>query len=185
VATPLDEPTLHLTVGINNPNGADLLSWFVDRLKSSEDVRRDLPLFGCEEEQSVLLGRLRDFMLEQWRPGLLQEYLAELDAKSRPRAHMNLPWGAMPDVLPPESEPFRVRWSSSRLPAIEHAGAEVHIVAQGRRWRFAMAAAPLLELLASGQPSAMSDCFNQGLDPQTARMFIRELVTNGLVVVVV
>ena len=30
VATPLDEPTLHLTVsGLNNPNGADLLSWFV------------------------------------------------------------------------------------------------------------------------------------------------------------
>ena len=25
VATPLDEPTLHLTVGVNNPNGADLL----------------------------------------------------------------------------------------------------------------------------------------------------------------
>ena len=57
----------------------------------------------------------------------MEEYLAELDAKSRPRAHMNLPWGAMPDVLPPESEPFQVRWSSARLPVIERAADEVHV----------------------------------------------------------
>jgi hypothetical protein len=185
VATPLDEPTLHLTVGVNNPNGADLLSWFVDRLKISEDVRRDLPLFGRAEEQTALLDSLRDLILEQWRPGLLQEYLSDLDAKSKPRAHMNLPWGAMPDVLPPEGEAFQVRWSSARLPVIEHTGGEVQIVAQGRRWRFAAAAAPLLNMLASGQPNDIKDFYSQGLDGPTLRAFIRELVTNGLVVVVV
>ena len=53
VATPLDEPTLHLTVGVNNPNGADFLAWYVDRLKTSEDVRRDLPQFGCVSTSRV------------------------------------------------------------------------------------------------------------------------------------
>ena len=81
VATPLDEPTLHLTVGVNNPNGADFLAWYVDRLKASEDVRRDLPQFGCAEEQSALLDRLRELLLQQWRPGLIQEFMAERDAK--------------------------------------------------------------------------------------------------------
>ena len=75
VATPLNEPTLHLTVGVNNPNGADLLAWFVDRLKTSEDVRRDLPQFAGAEEQGALLDRLRDLLIQEWRPGLMDEYL--------------------------------------------------------------------------------------------------------------
>jgi hypothetical protein len=71
------------------------------------------------------------------------------------------------------------------LPVIEHTGGEVQIVAQGRRWRFAAAAAPLLNMLASGQPNDIKDFYSQGLDGPTLRAFIRELVTNGLVVVVV
>jgi ribosomal protein L16 Arg81 hydroxylase len=184
VATPLDEPTLHLTVGVNNPNGADLLAWFVDRLKVSEDVRRDLPQFAGPEEQGALLDRLRDLLIQEWRPGLMDEYLMELDAKSRPRTHMNLPWGATPDVLPPEGEPFQVRWSSARLPHLERVNEEVHVTAQGRRWRFASAATPLLEGLVSGQPLSVRDLSNDALDPQTVRAFLRELASNGLIAVV-
>ena len=68
VATPLDEPTLHLTVGVNNPTGADLLSWFVDRLRASEDVRRDLPLFGRAEDQTALMDRLRELSFRSGSP---------------------------------------------------------------------------------------------------------------------
>ena len=38
VAMPLDEPTLHLTVGVNNLTGADFLRWFADRLRRVDDV---------------------------------------------------------------------------------------------------------------------------------------------------
>jgi ribosomal protein L16 Arg81 hydroxylase len=183
VATPLDEPTLHLTVGVNNPNGADFLAWYVDRLKASEDVRRDLPQFGCADEQNSLLDRLRDLLLQEWRPDLIQEFLSERDAKSRPRSRVNLPWGAMPDVLPPEDQPFRVRWSDSRKPRIEGTNGEVHVFAQGRRWRFASAASQLIEMLATGQPLSMADLAIQQIDPQTVRTFVRELAINGLIVV--
>src|SRR5713226_5775267 len=43
VAVPLDEPTLHLTVGIHRATGLDFLSWYADRLRSNIDVRKDLP----------------------------------------------------------------------------------------------------------------------------------------------
>ena len=184
VATPLDEPTLHLTVGVNTPNGGDFLAWYVDRLKASEDVRKDLPQFGCAEEQSALLDRLRELLLQQWRPGLIQEFMAERDAKTRPRARLNLPWDAMPDVLPPEGETFHVQWSSARQPAIERTNQELRVVAQGRRWRFASAAAPVIELLATGRPHSVADLSAQGLDPATVRIFLRELATNGLIIVV-
>jgi hypothetical protein len=182
VATPLDEPTLHLTVGVNNPTGADLLSWFVDKLRAREEVRRDLPFFGDPEQQARLLERLRDLFLDEWKPDLMQQYLLDLDNKSQPRTRLNLPWGATPDALPPDGGPLHVRWASARRPHIEQAGAEIHVVANGRRWRFASAAAPMLETLSSGEICSVAEL--SGLDPATMRTFIRELVINGLIVVV-
>lgn len=175
VATPLDEPTLHLTVGVNNPTGADLLSWFVDRLRASDDVRRDLPLFEDPSQQSALLQRLRDLVVKEWKPDLLQQYVADIDAKTQPRTSINLPWGAMPEVVPPAD--FRVKWSAARHPVIERSGSEIHILANGRRWKFAAAAGPILDKLTSGQPCAISELG----DSPTTRAFIRELIVNGLV----
>lgn len=180
VATPLDEPTLHLTVGVNNATGSDLLSWFVDRLRASEDVRRDLPLFADEQEQTAVLERLRDLFVREWNPGIMRQYIADLDSKTQPRARMNLPWAGTPDVLPPDDGVLHVKWASPRRPALERIGGEIHVLANGRRWRFASAAGPLLERLTTGHVCSVEDF----ADTAAARTFIRELTINGLVVVV-
>ena len=60
---------------------------------------------------------------------------------------------------------------------------EVHLTAQGRRWRFAAAARPMLERLTIGAPCGMADLAALS-DAGTARAFVRELVVNGLVAVV-
>jgi hypothetical protein len=184
VATPLDEPTLHLTVGVNNVTGADLLSWFVNRLRSHEDVRRDLPQFASHDERTALMQRLRQMLIEEWRPELLDQYLADLDSRSQPRARMNLPWGATPDVLPPPDERFCVRWSSARRPKVTEAHGEIHVVARGRKWRFAVAAAPLIDKLVSGRSYTVAELATDDLPESTIRLFLRELAVNGLIVVV-
>jgi hypothetical protein len=184
VATPLDEPTLHLTVGVNNVTGADLLTWFVNRMRANEDVRRDLPQFAPRDAQLALMERLRQMLLDEWRPELMDQYLADLDSRSQPRGRMNLPWSATPDVLPPAAEPFRVRWSSARTPRVNKADGEIHVVARGRRWRFAEAAAPLIEKLISGSPCTVTQLISEDLPESTVRLFLRELMVNGLVVVV-
>lgn len=180
VATPLDEPTLHLTIGVNNPTGADLLNWFVERLRASEDVRRDLPVFAGPEQQSALLERLRDSFLHEWNGDLMQQYLDHLDSKSQPRARMNLPWSPTPAVLPPGS--FQIKWASPRRPNIEAVDDEIHVIASGRRWRFALAARSILDRLSSGDLCSIEEFHH--VEAATARAFIRELVENGLVVVV-
>jgi hypothetical protein len=186
VATPLDEPTLHLTVGVNNPTGADFLSWFVDRLRDSEEVRRDLPRFAAPEEQAGYADRLRDAMAKAWNNDLLREFLDDLDARAQPRARIALPWTATPDVVPADG--YTVRWSGSRPPSIRRSdnGNEITIVGNGRRWRFAPAAQPILALLASGQAcsaAALRDSAGD-LDAATVDAFVRELVVNGLAVLV-
>jgi hypothetical protein len=165
---------------VNNPTGVDLLSWFVDRLRANEDVRRDLPMFADESHQSALLNTLKEVFVRDWNPNLLQQYIRERDGKSEPRARMNLPFGAMPDVLPPEGSAFQVRWAGARRPVLLQSGDEIHVEANGRRWRFAAAARPLLEVLTSGDPCSVAEF----ADAATARAFVRELAINGLVVVV-
>jgi len=183
VATPLDEPTLHLTVGVNNPTAADMLGWFAERLKTQEIVRQDLPQFSSPEEQQQFLECLWQSVASAWTPNLMREYIADLDAKAYPRPHLNLPFAATPDALPPEGEAFWVKWNSNRPPVLKTDAQEVHVAINGRRWRFASPARPLLEMLALGKQVASTDP-NTGLDPTTLRAFLRELVLSGLVVVV-
>ena len=179
----LDEATLHLTVGVNNPTGADLLSWFVNRLRASEDVRRDLPRFESREHRLAWMERLRDEMVNAWTPELMDDYLADLDARSQPRPRMNLPWSATPDALPSGSS-FKVRWISPRIPTLRCSNGEVHVTSQGRRWRFASAAAPLLQKLLSGQSCSVAELATGDIPESTAYLFVRELAVNGLVAVV-
>jgi hypothetical protein len=58
----------------------------------------------------------------------------------------------------------------------------VAIAANGRQWRFASAAAPILQMLVSGASCSIGEleAVSQ-VDSQTTRAFIRELVENGLV----
>jgi hypothetical protein len=113
----------------------------------------------------------------------MDDYLADLDARSQPRPRVNLPWSATPDALPSGSS-FRVRWISPRTPTLSGSNGEVHLTSQGRRWRFASAAAPLLQKLLSGQSCSVAELATGDVPESTAYLFVRELAVNGLVAVV-
>ncbi len=44
LVTPIDEPSLHLTIGVLRPTNADLLGWLLNMARESELVRQDFPL---------------------------------------------------------------------------------------------------------------------------------------------
>ena len=183
VATPLDQPTLHLTVGVNNPTGADFLSWFVDQLRASEVVRQDIPHLRGHAAIQVYAERVRQAVSSRWHPELIEEYMSHLDAHSTSRPHFALPWSATDDVLPPGR--WRVQWPGNRPVRIETNGTEIVIAAFGRRWRFVASARPVLELLVSGRECAQEDLENVAkgtLNSNVIREFIKELVANGLLV---
>jgi hypothetical protein len=100
---------------------------------------------------------------------------------------LTLPWAASTDVLPPEEIPFQVRWSSARPLAINRdaAGDEIVVLTQGRRWRFAAAAGPILDLLISGRACGVAELQSatDGLSRATVRTFLKELVASGLIFV--
>ena len=184
VATPLDEPTLHLTVGVSHPTGMDFLSWFIDRLRDAGVVRQDLPHLQVPAAMETHANALRDAILEAWHPELLGEYMEHLDGMARARPTLAFPWSATPDVVPEGS--FTVQWLPRRSALMEAAADRIAVEALGRRWTFRREAGPVLERLVRFTECSNSDLESiQGdmLSPSVIRSFVRELAANELVVI--
>lgn len=179
VALPLDEPTLHLTVGLHNSTGADFFAWYADRLRVNTAVRQDLPALASAAEQSAHLNRLQAAWAEAWKPELLTEYLAGLDSRTQPRPAFGLPWTATPDALPAGNA--RVKWIVPRPVTWSESDGAVRASCRGKEWTFAAAALPLLEALEQGGSATVDELAAFGLDRETVRAFVSELLDGGLV----
>src|SRR5919107_1676084 len=82
VAEPLAEPTLHLTVGIHNRTGLDLLRWLSERVRASEAFRRDLPRLAPARERAAHHARLREELLAAWDDSAVERFYEDLDARA-------------------------------------------------------------------------------------------------------
>ncbi|MEO6393213.1 MAG: cupin domain-containing protein [Pyrinomonadaceae bacterium] len=184
-ALPLIEPTLHLTVGIHNRTGVDLLGWLQDEMRSSELFRQDLPRFNSAEQRKEHGARMRSELISRFDDRLIEEYFESRDARVQPRAVLGLPFTPTSDLLPP-SDDFRVRMASPRsLKFVDEADTAFSFTAASRVWRFAAPARPLFELLNSGESLAFNDLADrvgQQLDRSTLRGLLQELIKEGLAV---
>jgi hypothetical protein len=194
VALPLNEPTLHLTVGIHNRTGIDLLRWLEERLRQSERFRMDLPLFASPEERAAHLERLRDEVLAEWGAGLLERFYQDSDRRAPARPQLSLPWSVTPEILPPSADtlvrlvaPRRLEFETGQGHQQEARNGVIEFSCQGKRWRFAADALLILRPLAARRVCSVRELCEAGspkLDEQTVRTFLGELILQGLVAVV-
>ncbi len=183
VAMPLAEPTLHLTVGVHNRTGLDLLRWLVERMRASDLARQDLPRFAQQAEQTKHLAQLHTELLAAWAEVSLNDFFNEQDAQAQPRPQLDLPWSALPDA-PSLADDARVRLTAPRPIAFQvDATGVVAFNCNNKRWRFAADALLVLRPLAAGQSCTVSElCAAAGdkLAPRIVRMFLTELSHAGL-----
>ena len=185
VAEPVDEPTLHLTVGVHKRTGLDFMKWLTERLKGSADFRADLPRLASGGDAAAHAARLRAGLLAAWDDGLLERYLAEYDAQALPRARTSLPWAVSDDELPASAGAV-VRWTPPRPVELKAADGVVEFVCHRKRWRFAAPALAVLEPLVARRACSVGELCEAAagrLDERTVRTFLRELLLHGLVVV--
>lgn len=186
VARPLNEPTLHLTVGIHNRTGLDLLRWLVGRMDASEVLRRDLPRFASGAERVARAMRLRAAVFDEWTDDIVEQYFSDLDRRAEPRPRLSLPWAATPQMKPLEGD-TRVRLCAPRPLAFEVAGGVVEFACLGKRWRLAASAGPILRLLEERRTCSVSELCEAAagaLDERVVRAFLAELLMHGLIAVV-
>lgn len=185
VAVPLAEPTLHLTVGVHNRTGLDLLRWLSERMRASETFRRDLPRLSSPGERAAHSARLREELLAAWDDSLLERFYEDLDARAEPRARVELPWDATPDAAPPAPGAV-VHLLAPRPLKLEAAGGVVEFDCMRRRWRFAEGALPVLRALEERRACTVAELCESArpqLAAETVRAFVTELARQGLVAV--
>jgi hypothetical protein len=189
VALPLNEPTLHLTVGIHNRTGIDLLRWMGERLRASEHLRMDLPRFASQGEREAHVERLRAALMEEWSaPDLLERFFQEQDANASARPALSLPWSATPEGLAPAQDAI-VRLTAPRpldLKASARENGQLEFSCLGKRWRFAAEALLVLRPLNERRVCSVHELCEEAegkLDEETVRVFLGELILHGLLAI--
>jgi ribosomal protein L16 Arg81 hydroxylase len=186
VAFPLDEPTLHLTVGIHKRNGLDLLRWMTEQMRASVAFREDLPRDASSEEQAAHVGRLRRELIERFDDAALANFFREQDANAEPRPRLSLPSSATPTLTPPLLDAL-VRLTAPRPLEFDVQGDEVAFTCNRKRWRFDAHALSVLRPLDERRVCAVAELCESArgvLDERVVRALVGELILHGLVAIV-
>ena len=173
----MGEVTLHLTFGIHQRTGVNLVHWVADQLRASTDFRAPLKRFGTREERKQQLDELRRQVIAALDDDVLERYFAHQNARARARGWASLPW----TVADTASMNARVTLAAPRALNIVQDDGSIHFDANGRAWRFAAAAEPLLHALERGPATVAELCNASALDGATVQQFVTELARQGLV----
>jgi ribosomal protein L16 Arg81 hydroxylase len=189
VAVPMNEPVLHLTVGVKNPRGKDLLVWIVERLRASGVADRDLPYLGDADERLRFSEELRNALVAGLDPDLVEQYLTETGANVKRRPSFSLPWSAAPEGLPTGRDFLVTLNAHSHLVMNSDSDAgSVELYCSGRRWRFPRGMQWILEQLDDGTPvpiDRLIEAVAGRLDEGMVRLLLEMLVTHDLVAITV
>jgi len=184
VAYPLNEPTLHLTVGVHNRAGLDLLRWLVNRMRSREIFRQDLPRFASRETIQAHLVQMREELLSEWGDDILNRYFADLDESAMSRPRLSLACAPV-DSLP--AGDMLVRLLAPRPLDLKVESGVVRFSSQKKEWRLAVEAWPILRHLDQHRVCTVSELCEVAkseVDERRVRIFLKELLMNGLVAIV-
>ncbi|MFL6375363.1 MAG: JmjC domain-containing protein [Pyrinomonadaceae bacterium] len=183
VATPLDEASLHLTIGIPNRTGVDLMTWFSQRLRGVEAFRKDLPKFKCEEEREAHYRTLFDTVREQFGESLVEEFFAEQDGNAIPRLSTNLPEIASKKKVG-ELLTRKFVLATPRDLRLVDEGDLISVRASKKTFRFKKDARPVLEAFNKRKPLSvdhLTAATSGSLDRKTVAAFVKELLSFGLI----
>jgi hypothetical protein len=186
VAFPLDEPTLHLTVGVHKRNGLDLLRWLTQQMRASETFRRDLPRDASVEEQAAHVEQLRRELVARFNSQLLINFFREQDESAEPRPRLSLPRAAAANFSSPAPDAL-VRLTSPRPLAFDVQGDELSFSSNKKHWRFDARALTVLRTLDARRTSSVAELCAAAvgeIDERTVRALVGELILHGLVAIV-
>lgn len=174
-------PSLHLTFGLATQSGAEFLAWVCDELRASTAVRQDVPRHSSPGEQDAYLEGLRKELLALLdEPGVLDRWARSIDATHPGRPRLSLPHlGAVP------ADPrITVQLTTPRA-RVDQDDEVVTLAGAGREFTFALAAGPLVRLLAEGAPVTLGDLAQRSnLTVKQAAGVVTALVTGQAAAVV-
>jgi hypothetical protein len=184
VATPVEEPSLHLTITVRPRIGYDLIHWLADELITQPQMRMNAPIFSAKSKQRTWVRAIRKIIVDACSGDVIDRYFAAIDASVIPRPHLELP--SLPSLQPAKigmdtpirlaaPRPLHFRYSSKNV---------VNFKCCGQDWTTAPSAVPALRRLMDGKPHTLRELLN-GEKPSTfvtTRLLIQAMALRAVVV---
>lgn len=100
-AIALDEPSLHLTLGVHCQTGVDFVEWLVNELRQKEQWRKSLPLRTEATSVATYVEKLTEDLTKYLTcTTIADEYLGYLDSLGKPATRYSLPHQAGFNLFP-------------------------------------------------------------------------------------
>lgn len=183
----LDEPSLHLTIGVEPDKGVDLLSWLLDQAKHHEIFRKRIPRLADEEEKVSYLRAVRS----KWNDligsdDVLQRFLTYADGMNPARPLFELPniLDENSDLSILEQQKAHIKLLAPRA-AVSLEGDGFILTALGRRWAFPAAAKPLVDVVTSpgGATVAEAIAANANVSKEQSARVLTMLARAGVIAI--
>jgi ribosomal protein L16 Arg81 hydroxylase len=186
LAEPLAEPTLHLTVGIHNRTGLDLLRFLVESMRGSVRFRQDLPRFASASERQAHMNQLKTELAQMWDEHLLERYLDDYDAVAEPRPTVRLPLSVTNKSFIPIDGAL-LRLNSPRPIGFRLEDGVLNFSCNKKAWRVAAETLAIFRRLEERRICSVAElCASVAdqLDAQVVRTFLGEMIFHNLIAVV-
>ena len=154
-AIPLDEPSLHITLGAMPPNGADFVRWWMPRLRRHAEVRANLPLESDPASRRALVASMLKLLESESDP--LGSFLLAHQAARYTRPRLRLPIAPI-DQNQPLTMATRIRLASTHSLFIEpEPDGRGALLASGKRWVLHAELVPVLKSLRADTSIPLQD----------------------------
>lgn len=176
-ASPMGEPTLHVSLGATPPTGLDFARSALKRLVDSELARANVPSYRQGFDGVEHARRLAEEMAGLMSAAALAAFLEDEQNNTMARLRPSLPWAAEPDKPLPEHA--WLRWTPSRRVDIQVREGQAIVEAMGSTFSFLEVAAPVLREFEKSRVISLREMCDRF--PDTAvEPFVRQLVGVGL-----
>jgi hypothetical protein len=146
MVTPVEAPSLHLSISIDIPTVTDALLWLVTRSKTEESLRQNIPIWGSDAQWAKLSQVMREALGLEHPRDWLHEYLEEVRSSEPIATRFQLPV-RMPSLDRVLQQGGRVRLKHLRSLSYSIDGDQAICLVEGKRYAFRTLAIPALTRL--------------------------------------
>ena len=178
VAYPLDEPSLHVSFGVEPPEGADFLNWWTQKLRQLPQVRQTLAM-GDAATRKAYMAQMTKFLETAAQGDPLGDFLRERAAGRRVRSRVRLPLAPIEQQTPLGSLTTRIRLATTDSLYIEQPVGEpmARFWAAGTYWFIRPEFIPAFQRLSGRESVAFQDLCAGFSDTQLIGMLVSALDT--------
>lgn len=185
-AVALEEPTLHLTVGLERRTGLDVAKWLINCLSSNTSMRREVPTLGDGDVRAKYIDDLRAAITSAFADqAVLEKFIRLSNVTAAARPAFALPWSALPKRLP-ASNSCTVRWLCPRsleVTDLKDFGM-VEIWCSGKVFTFPNSVVPLLRFLECEEAVQLDEfyrTFDESVEREQLNYLLFDLVRHGFI----